>query len=129
MQACRGHRPSFLSAEKCKISFLAAGGQAWPLPCEQQEGSGQLLWPHPPQCPLNCGKQGPLRLKQSRPGLPPQSSGRQMWDGVPVWGWEGELSEEHGEREKHCVSLLAGDDRKPITKWLKKDQKEKDVSY
>lgn len=83
VQPFRGRRPGLLSAQRCRISFLAAGGQARLLPSEQQEGSGQLPGPRPLPCPLNYGEPQPLRPEESRPGLPLQGSSQQMWDGTP----------------------------------------------
>lgn len=108
LQPRTGHGPGFLSADKCKISFLAAGGEAWLLPSEQQEGSGQLPGPQPLPCPLNCSKPQPLRSGESRPGLPPQSPGQQICDKDPAWGWEGSWQKSR-EREKDCV--------KPFGQW------------
>lgn len=71
VQPRRGHRPGLLSAQQCRVSFLAAAGQAWVLPSERQEGSGQLPGPRPLPCPLNYGEPQPLRPEESRPGRPP----------------------------------------------------------
>lgn len=71
VQPRRGHRPGLLSAQQCRVSFLAAAGQAWVLPSERLEGSGQLPGPRPLPCPLNYGEPQPLRPEESRPGRPP----------------------------------------------------------
>lgn len=81
VQPRRGHRPGLLSAQQCRVSFLAAAGQAWVLPSERLEGSGQLPGPRPLPCPLNPSHSG-----QRRAGLaaPLQGSSQQMWDRDPV---------------------------------------------
>lgn len=58
-------------------------------------------------------------------GLPPQSPGQQVWAGVGRASWR-----KSREREQRVLSgnLLRGD-KKPSSKWLKRNQMGEDVSY
>lgn len=105
VQPRRGHRPCFLSTEKCKISFLAAGGQAWLLPSEQREDSGQPPGPHPLPCPRNCGN--PVTQAAAARAWSPSTEPRSADAGQgPRVGLGGELAEEQGEREVDDVQPL-----------------------
>lgn len=132
MQPCRGRGPGFLSADKCKISFLSVGGRAWLLPSEQQEGSGQLPGPHPLPCPLNCGKPRPRRPEDSRPGLPPQSPGQQICDRTPCGSGRAAgrgAGRERRRKKKSVSNLLASGDRKTYLKMAYEKAKGRGVFH